>query len=102
MSWCVSSREEPGIALMDSHKYLFLSSQPVHEKSDSHLIPHSAWILLFWFLLFFVFKTGSHYVAQVGLELTVYPGWPLMCDLSVLPQSSKCCDYRQAPNTVNL
>lgn len=102
MSWCVSSKEDPGIALMDSHKYLFLSSQPVREKSDSHLIPHSAWILLFWFLLVFVFKTGSHCVAQVGLELTVYPYWPLMCDLSVLPQSPKCCDYRQAPNTVNL
>lgn len=56
MSWCVSSREEPGIAPMDSHKHL-LSSHPVREESDSRLIPHSAWILLFWFLLFFLAGT---------------------------------------------
>ncbi|EHB07938.1 hypothetical protein GW7_16975, partial [Heterocephalus glaber] len=40
----------------------------------------------FWFL-FFVFETGSHYVVQAGLKLTVI----------LLPQPPKCWDYRHSP-----
>jgi hypothetical protein len=34
----------------------------------------------------FLFETGSHYVAQAGLELSV-----------LLPQPPECLDYRRAP-----
>jgi hypothetical protein len=37
-------------------------------------------------MLFFFFETGSLYVTQAGLKLTI-----------LLPQPSTCCDYRHEP-----
>jgi hypothetical protein len=37
--------------------------------------------------LFIYLETGSHYVAQVGFQLTI-----------CLPQPSECWDYRRAPS----
>jgi hypothetical protein len=43
-------------------------------------------IFFSWFLLFVCFETGSHYIAQAGLELTI---------LLLLPP--QCWDYRLVP-----
>ena len=51
--------------------------------------------VLFVFLLFLIFETGSCCVVQAGLELTFIAQAGLELSLILLPQPLKCWDYRR-------
>jgi hypothetical protein len=84
---CSSRLYEANITLINYKLNYMMSPRKLSELSSiinsGHPITRTFSFLFFSF--FFFFKTGSHYVAQAGLEL------------EILPQLSECWEYCHEP-----